>query len=192
MTYPSLFDEKRTAQAAAFLLNRAGGQLHVLTLMKLMYLSERESLRKYGDTITGDSFVSMQNGPVLSMMLNMLNGFVKTTQDGWDRWISDRAEHLVELNTERRAANFEDTLDALSESDVECLDAVWRQFGHMSRWKLVEYTHSDACPEWENPGNSSRPIPMSRVLKAVGYKPEEVEALTKRLHGQQQISAAFG
>jgi uncharacterized phage-associated protein len=192
MTYPSLFDEKRTAQAAAFLLNRAGGQLHVLKLMKLMYLSERESLRKYGDTITGDSFVSMQNGPVLSMMLNMLNGFVKTTQDGWDRWISDRAEHLVELNTERRAANFEDTLDALSESDVECLDAVWRQFGHMSRWKLVEYTHSDACPEWENPGNSSRPIPMSRVLKAVGYKPEEVEALTKRLHGQQQISAAFG
>ena len=54
MTYPTLFNEKRAAQAAAFLLHRAGGRLPVLKLMKLMYLAERESLRLYGEPIIGD------------------------------------------------------------------------------------------------------------------------------------------
>lgn len=73
----TLFDERKAAQAAAFLLHKAGGRLPLLKLMKLLYLSERESLQKYGDTITGDTFVSMPNGPVLSMTLNFINGFAK-------------------------------------------------------------------------------------------------------------------
>ena len=54
MAYPTLFNEKRTAQAAAFLLHQAGGRLPLLKLMKLLYLAERESLRLYGEPISGD------------------------------------------------------------------------------------------------------------------------------------------
>ncbi|HTH08426.1 MAG TPA: Panacea domain-containing protein, partial [Acidovorax sp.] len=64
------FNERKAAQAAACLLHKAGGSLSVLKLMKLMYLAERRSLKKYGDTITGDAFVSMPHGPVLSMTYN--------------------------------------------------------------------------------------------------------------------------
>ena len=53
----SLFDERKTAQAAALLLFKAGGRLPLLKLMKLIYLSERLPLQRYGDSITGDQFV---------------------------------------------------------------------------------------------------------------------------------------
>jgi uncharacterized phage-associated protein len=187
----SIFDERKAAQAAAFLLFKGKGRLALLKLMKLMYLSERLSLGRYGDTITGDDFVSMKNGPVLSMLLNHLNGFVKSSADGWDKWIADRSDNVIALRDPSMIRTPEEDLLALSETDLECLNEVWSEFGHWDSWKLVDYTHSEACPEWQDPGNSSRPIPPARLLRAVGYKPAEVEALTKRLHAQRYISAAF-
>ena len=83
----SLFNERKAAQAAAYLLCKAGGSLNVLKLVKLMYLAERESLRRYGETITGDALVSMRNGPVLSATLDHINGLVPSCQDGWDSLI---------------------------------------------------------------------------------------------------------
>jgi len=186
----SLFDERKAAQAAAFLLHKAKGSMHVLKLMKLLYLAERESLKRYGDSITGDEFRSMQNGPVLSTTLNFINGMVKPShKDGWNSWIKDDVKHRVELKRKHRSLDQE--LLALSESDVECLQAVWEKFGGWTRDQLVEYTHSDACPEWQDPGYSSRILPTSRILKALGYSPEQVEALTKRVHEQRYISASF-
>ena len=41
-----LFDERRAAQAAAFLLYRAKGRLPLIKLVKLMYLAERLSLER--------------------------------------------------------------------------------------------------------------------------------------------------
>lgn len=186
-----LFDERKAAQAAACLLYKAKGRLHLLKLMKLMYLAERLSFQRYGDTITGDEFYSMQNGPVLSMTLNYLNGVAKSKANGWDSWIADCAAHKVALRNKNKIQRLEDDLVALSETDLECLIEVWKNFGHMSTDELVEYTHSDACPEWEDPGFSSRRIPIARLLKAVGYNPEQVETLTKRLHEQRYINKAF-
>lgn len=68
----TLFNEKRTTQAAAFFLFKAGGKLPVLKLMKLLYLAERESYRQYGEPISGDNLVSMPHGPVLSQTLNLM------------------------------------------------------------------------------------------------------------------------
>jgi uncharacterized phage-associated protein len=55
----SLFNEVRTAQAAAFLLYRAGGKLPLIKLVKLLYLAERLSLKKYGEPITGDKLLDL-------------------------------------------------------------------------------------------------------------------------------------
>lgn len=188
----SLFDERKSAQAAACLLYKAGGRLPLLKLMKLMYLAERLSLKRYGDTITGDAFVSMPQGPVLSMTYDHLNGALPSAEGGWETWVADRADNAVALQDQSMIRSPEEDLLALSETDLECLGEVWTEFGHWDRWALVQYTHSEACPEWEDPKGSSRPIPHARLLKAVGYPPEQVEMLTKRLHEQKYINAAFG
>ena len=151
----SLFNERKAAQAAAYLLCKAGGSLNVLKLVKLMYLAERESLRRYGETITGDALVSMRNGPVLSATLDHINGLVPSCQDGWDSLIDDRENHVVQLRNRDAIADPDEDLLALSECDAECLATVWDRFGHMSKWQLVDYTHSPECPEWEDPGTVS-------------------------------------
>lgn len=185
------FNERKAAQAAACLLHKAGGSLSVLKLMKLMYLAERRSLKKYGDTITGDAFVSMPHGPVLSMTYNCMNGEHAGGESAWPTWIADRANYQVALKNADSIRSIDDDLLALSESDVECLLEVWNEFGHWDQYRLRDYTHSGACPEWEDPRGSSRPIPPARIFKALDMPAEQVEALTQRLHEQRYIEMSF-
>ncbi|MCD6681163.1 MAG: SocA family protein [Burkholderiaceae bacterium] len=186
-----LFNEIRTAQAAAFLLFRAGGKLPLIKLVKLLYLAERLSLKKYGEPITGDKLVSMPHGPVLSMTYDLINGALPSVDGGWESWISDRASHMVALRDRSRIRSPETDLLHLSESDLEVLNEVWNEFGHWDRWDLVRYTHSEACPEWEDPEGSSRPILHEILFQKLGYSSEEAAALTERLREQSCLNASF-
>ena len=66
-----MFNEQRVAQMAAYLLGRARGHTKYLKLMKLLYLADRESMKRHGHPISGDRYVSMEHGPVLSHTLNL-------------------------------------------------------------------------------------------------------------------------
>jgi len=179
----NLFNERRAAQAAAYLLHRsATGTLPLIKLIKLLYLAERRSLEAYGEPITGDYLVSMKHGPVLSRTLNLMNGAEKSAEGGWETWVSDRAEHQVALRDPTMIRSAEQDLMELSESDVEVLEEVWQKFGHWDRWKLVDYTH-EHLPEWEKT-NSSVQITYDKLFAALGYKPEQVSALMQRLKEQ--------
>lgn len=192
MAYPTLFNEMRTAQAAAFLLHRAGGRLPVLKLMKLMYLAERESLRVFGEPISGDKLVSMPQGPVLSVTYNLMNGSVFSAEGGWETWMEDRAGHEVALRDPSMIRSPDLDLQALSDGDLEVLNDIWNRFGHLSKYELRDYTHSGMCPEWEDPHGSSRPIPMGRLFKALGYSDDGIKSAIAHLKEQEQVTGAFG
>jgi hypothetical protein len=66
----------------------------------------------------------------------------------------------------------DDDFDELSESDFEILNKIWDKYGHFSEFDLAEYTHRN-CPEWEDPGNSSTPIPYSRVFRFLNKENSE-------------------
>jgi len=191
MRYPTLFNEKRTAQAAAFLLHRAGGRLPLLKLMKLMYLAERESLKLYGEPITGDKLVSMPHGPVLSMTYDHMNGGLPSKDGGWDTWVDDRAGHDLALKDPSMIRTPEQDLLELSDGDLEVLGDIWTKFGHMSRFDLVKYTHSAACPEWEDPNGSSIPITLDRLFGALGYTDTGIRSAVEHLRDQAQLNATF-
>ena len=186
-----LFDERKTAQAAAYLLFRAGGRLPVLKLLKLLYLAERESFKRYGDSISGDRFVSMPHGPVLSNTYSLISGCASSSAGGWESWIADREGHDVALRDQSLIRSPDEDLLALSESDIECLDETWNKFGHWGKYELRDYTHTDQCPEWQDPLGSSHDIPYARLLKAVGHSDEAIHALERRLHEQRYIQNAF-
>lgn len=189
--YPSLFNEQRTAQAASFLLHKAGGRLPVLKLMKLLYLAERESLRVYGDPIAGDRLVSMPHGPVLSKTYDLMNGSLDSEEGGWESWMKDKAGHEIALRDPSRIRTPEDDLLELSNGDIEILHSIWAQFGHMSKWQIRDYTHSDACPEWEDPNGTSRPIPMGRLFKALGYSDEGMHSAVEHLNEQARLNTSL-
>lgn len=173
---------------AAFLLHRAGGQLPLLKLMKLMYLAERESLRRYGEPISGDRLVSMPQGPVLSNTLNLMNGYGGSCDGGWDSWIEDRADNDVALRDASMIRSPEQDLLELSSGDLAVLNDVWTQFGHMAKFDLVRYTHTGGCPEWEDPHGSSRPIPMGRLFRELGYSDAGIRSAIEHLNEQARLN----
>lgn len=159
------FDERKTAAAAAVLLKEAGGPLKYLRLIKLLYLADRESWREFNKPITGDSYVAMKRGPVLSRTLDL----IKETPEGgpWAETIeTDMDSYEVRLKGEP-------DLGPLSDAEIEILKAAHRLHVEMDRWKLCDLTH--AFPEWKDPGESSAPIWPEDILAALGKSDEEIE-----------------
>ena len=173
-----MFKERKAAQLAAALLDRAGGRLNVLKLTKLLYLVEREAMKRHGFQVSDDQMVSMPKGPVLSHTLDLTNGFVESA--AWDALVEDRERHDVKLKN----AIARQDLSALNDSTIGIVDAIWAEFGHMSQWDLVSYTH-DQCAEWEDPDGSSLPIPAKRVFMATGRSATEAEVMAKEMRAQQ-------
>ena len=172
------YNERKAAQAAAYLLFLAGGRLPLIKLLKLMYLAERASLREFGELITGDHLVSMDHGPVLSRTYSRMNGTSRGAENGWDKWVSDRADHYLELRDRTMVRSSAD-LKALSRSDLQMLNEVYTEFGHVDRWDLVEYTHT--LPEWKDPRGSSYPIDFELLLESLGYSKESSRLLRERM-----------
>ena len=188
---PAYFDERKAAQAAAYLLHRAGGRLPVIKLIKLLYLAERLSLQRYGETLTGDRLVAMPHGPVLSHTYNLIQGAYESCASGWDSWVADRAGHDVELRDSSRIRSPEEDLAALSETDLEVLAEVWTQFGHWDKFRLRDYTHSGACPEWTDPNGSMQPMPYAHVLRHLGYAPDDAAAVAARIAERQALALSM-
>lgn len=187
-----LYSDKRAAQVAAFFLYKAGGPLSILKLMKLMYLAERLSFKRYGVSITHDSFVSMPHGPVLSMTLNHVNGLLESSPGGWDEWISDRADRELSLKDKSMIRSPEQDLLYLSETDLEVLEDTWNEFGHQSASWLRNYTHDkNNCPEWEDPHGSSRPISFESLFSALGFSEAKAQAVIENLTAQENLNSAF-
>jgi len=181
-----MFNQRKVAQMAAFLLDRGKGRMNYLKLMKLLYLGDRESLKRHGEPISGDRYVSMDHGPVLSQTLNLINGAVEFEEQGWDYWIADKADYVVSL---RRKIS-RDALDELSKAELEILEAVYAKFGKWDQWKLRDYTHR-YCAEWQDPEGSSIPIDIVDIFKALGRKPAEAKKLAGRIEHDRRIDRLF-
>lgn len=184
-----LFNEKKAAQVAAFFLIQSKTPLSILKLMKLMYLAERRSYEFYGEGITGDRLVSMEHGPVLSITLNHMNGTRNSGPEGWETWISDRAEHNLSLTQDKRQTTSDDLLE-LSDADIVILEETWQQFGHMTKYQVRDYTHDGGCPEWQDPDGSSIAIKPEDLFQALNFSKEQSEAYLGRMRQQAAINAA--
>ncbi len=178
------FNVRKAAQVAAFFALKEQGEIYVLKLVKLMYLSDRKYMERYDVPILSDQLVSMPHGPVNSLSCNYINGSLEDAS--WDEFLTDRASHKVSVS--RRNLTEED-LDELCRAEIAVLQEVWDQLGHMDRFALVDYTHEN-CPEWEDPNGSSNPIPYSRVFNFL-RKPNSAE-LEERVIAERHLSANFG
>jgi len=181
-----MFKERKTAQMAAYLLRARGGWMSHLKLMKLLYLADREAMRRYGMPMSGDRFVSMPHGPVLSLTLSLMDGNIPSSPGGWEDWISDKENH--ELSLRHSVSDAE--LDELSQADREILEHIWGAFGRMSRWDLRDYTHQH-CPEWKDPNGSSVPIGYDEVFHALGWDQKNAAAQAGDIEAERAVDRLF-
>lgn len=159
-----MYNAAKAAQIIAHLaLKTPARSINMLKAIKLVYISDREALGRFGFPMLDEPRVSMRHGPVNSWTYDNAKGEVEN--GSWSAILDDRANHLIGVKPDITAGD----LNELSDAEVEVLDEVWAKFGGMTQWQLVDWTHnSDNVPEWEDPGVSSNAIPLERVLRAVG------------------------
>jgi uncharacterized phage-associated protein len=185
-----LYDERKAAEAAAYLLHRADGHLPRTSLMCLLYWAERGSYRTFGEPLTGDTPVALDSGPALLRLHTFFMGAVPNGGTrhlaGWLRISRSRFDvnlkkpwHVGDLRHSR-----------LSAADVSVLDAVWESLGLMSRTRLVEHTKHQ-CSEWSDPYGTAKPISMLSLLKHLGFSNEAAEHLAIRLADQADLNHAM-
>lgn len=182
-----MFTVRKVAQMAAYFADEQGGRINILKLMKLLYLADRESMSRYGAPISFDQLVSMDQGPVLSRTLDLINGsYPNNMMADWEEWISGREHYQVERNRDVERSD----LDFLSDADLEVLAAVWRRFGQMNQWELRDYTHQH-LPEWKDPNGSSIPIAHTDIFIALGKELGEAEELASDINVEHDLDRAF-
>ena len=166
------FNEEKAAEAAAHLLVRAGGRLPYMSLIKYLYLADRDALVDRGSPITGDRLVAMAYGPVLSRVLDLLNeGPSPSGPSPWFTYVSAPRDYEVTL----LAAPPED--GHLSDYELETLASVFDRVGPLGRWELSELTHH--LPEWSDPRGSSTLIDPGDILRLVGRADKDVQAIVE-------------
>lgn len=178
-----IFDERKASEAAAHFLRRHGGSMPYLKLIKLLYLADRKSLGETGYTITGDHFVSMDRGPVLSRVYDLIKCQPGGELTVWRDHIESGNDFAVRLIGDPCPTRL-----SLYEEGV--LDAVYDEFGAKTAWNLVAYTHS--LPEWRNPNGSSIPIDPREIMRAEGLSEDEISSVARQLDVERSFSTAFG
>ncbi|MEM7791407.1 MAG: Panacea domain-containing protein [Verrucomicrobiota bacterium] len=165
------FDEVKTTQAAAYLLKKHGRSMKYLALLKLLYLADRESLKEIESPITGDRYVSMKNGPVLSRVKNLITE-EDTPREYWGQYISAPENYSVNLLQDP-------SVDELCQAEEEILDRVYEEYGRMDAFKLADLTHV-ICQEWSDPkdgGVGATPITVEQILAAVGKDEDDIQRI---------------
>ena len=128
-------------------------------LLALLYLADRECLKRTARPIIGGRLVAMKYGPIHSEVYDLIKGGHRD-QAEWSKHFDNDA-HLVVLR-------HEPAISALSRYEIGLLNEISQQFMGYDDWDVAEATH-----EFAEYGNSykkdtSTPIPLEQVIDAVG------------------------
>ena len=176
---------EKLIQACNYLVKRNGISLNYTKLIKLLYLADKESLKGSMQTITGDTYVSMDSGPVLSQLYDLIKGCYKdqNAQNLWNsRFIKDGYEIV--------AATDRIPQGELSVFEMQILDQKYDEFKDYNFQEMIEYVHRH-CPEWKDPQGSSIPIQPEEILESIGRTPEEIEWILSESNAFEEEEQVF-
>ncbi|MDX2359346.1 MAG: Panacea domain-containing protein [Crocinitomicaceae bacterium] len=104
--------------------------------MKILWLSDKLHLMRYGCIMLEDSYVAMPRGPVPTMTMNI-------AQDKTTPYVVEN----ISINRFILTSNQEVESKYFSESEVEAMDEVWSRFGGKDGFELEKLSHY--YPEWQ-------------------------------------------
>lgn len=175
------FNEKKATQVAARMLTLAAGRrLPYMSLIKLMYFADREAFSQWAAPITYDRYYSLDHGPVLSAVKDLIDEGPSGEGSYWSTFISPPANYMVELIDSPGE-------DELSKAEITIIDNIFSMYGQLNRWDLVDKTHE--LPEWKDPKGSALPISVKDILEGVGYSAEEAQEAAAELQSVSTVHA---
>lgn len=122
---------QKIENAILFFIEKNGSFIDKMKLMKLLWLSDRLHLSKYGRLILKDRYYALPHGPVPSIALDIC----KRSKDGYI------IIQGYNIKSERGYNK-----DFFSKSDLKIMDYVWEKFKDFSSLDFSNYSHK--YPEW--------------------------------------------
>lgn len=137
------FDERKGREALAYIASR-WPSVTVFFASKTLFFAEKAHLNRYGRPIVADTFIAMPNGPVPSTLYDFLKSEFGLAGD------PEAFREAIDVrNYPALAARRAPQIDALTESDIECLDEAIafcraRGFGYLSQLTHQERAWAEA------------------------------------------------
>ena len=146
------FDVEKFITCVAFLASKKLPDLSKLKVCKLLYYVDKYHLIRHGRPVTGDIYYRLDNGPVPSASLNIMNEIIdrdEVISYGEESNIEKFSKYLKVHRFPFQKYPFFQTkqnpeLENLSESEIEALEQVVNKYGNCSAGKLIESTHNEA------------------------------------------------
>ncbi len=183
--HPFRFNQKKAIQAVAFLLKQSpetNKSDDYMRLLKLLYFADRESIEHTGKPITGDKFTAFEHGPSLSLLYDLVRQKGVNNIE-WDKYIERDGFHIRLINDPGN--------DELCRYELELLTKIWQKYREMNVWEVADESHK--LKEWQknDPGKSSRPIPLLDLLEAIG-KSDWLNDILKATQEESEIDCVLG
>jgi uncharacterized phage-associated protein len=177
------FNEKKATQLAARLLGASPGRrLPYMSLIKLMYFADREALARWASPITDDGYYSLDNGPILSAVKDLIDEGPGCEIGFWTSFISAPANYMVELIDDPGTSE-------LSKAEITLIDEIFARYGSLNRWQLRDESHK--LGEWKNPEGSAIPISIEDILEATGLQPAQAREAASEVRSIRKVQALF-
>lgn len=175
-----LFKFDRAINSLLYSLQQLGGKTDMHKLCKILYFADQRHLSEYGRSITGDTYIAMQFGPVPSCVDDILKALRGDSFFSSVSEIEQLRHCMVFENRFIIRALKEPDMDELSGSDVRCLDYAIGLCKDKSFTELTSFSHGLA---WSNT-QRDRAISVKDILREAGDDEAYVEYIADNLKTQ--------
>ncbi len=138
------FNYKKAVQLLNYFAKTEDGQINKMKALKLVWLSDRLHIRKYGRPIINDIYFAMKLGPVPSNTKDLIEGSEFLS----DEELSYRNKFLELIDQNQRYYKSIEKVDAtvFSQTDRDCIKTIVEHFVKIDPFQLSEISHK--YPEW--------------------------------------------
>lgn len=179
---------RKLSQIVHHVLSKSGYRVNYTWLIKVLYLADRSGLEQWDTAISEDAYCSMDQGPVLSGLYDLIRGKFRWAREqaAWDSRFYRDGYDLVSIVKEPVE------LDELSDREVDLIDRIEATY-HNTPWKdMVDLLHDRTrFPEWTPPAGTSLPLPIEEILRALGRNDEDIRAALADLLFAQKESSRY-
>jgi hypothetical protein len=181
-----ILQEKRATQAAAsFLKLTPNSRLNYMTLLKYLYLADREALLRWGRPITFDEFFEMKLGPVLSKVDDLMSNMTRTQENSfWVKYISPPSNWCVSLLNDPG-------IDELSQAEMELIEETFALYrSYEDPFEFADFLHK-ILPELKGVSHGRLPISIGDILRAERRPPEQIELMEREIESVNRVHTLF-
>ncbi|MDZ7704787.1 MAG: Panacea domain-containing protein [Trueperaceae bacterium] len=138
-----MFDQEAAVAVVLYVAsNVKDPSLH--RIFKILYFADRAHLERYGRFIAGDSYVAMKHGPVPKNIYDMLKAVRGDRPYFMAPELAEELQGYFGIEGSYVRPRAEPDLDALSDSDLACLDASIETCGDKTFGELTALSRDEA------------------------------------------------